>query len=191
MTAPRDDPDPELDAQLAQIDPALVEYAIARDIAERRKRRAWAKQNQKDRKAERRRNRPRTPPLRNRYRDLRSGVKVTIRRPLARVEDRRFVPAALRHWRLTHDLTPEQAQARVGLSPRSCSWRHYEDGYMAPPYLMLLKIIAATGLGTNLERAVVADVDPDLRLERVHADYVADRRLRSRRRLHARLTAKS
>jgi hypothetical protein len=32
-------------------------------------------------------------------------------------------------------------------SPRSCSWNHWESGFVAPPYRTLLAILAATGLG--------------------------------------------
>jgi ribosomal protein L21 len=179
MSKPRDQ-DLALDERLADVDPELIEYAIGRDIVRRRAIRANLRSQAKSKKVERRKNRPKPDAMRNRYRKLRNGERVIMKRPLAKVEDRRYVPAALRHWRLTHDLTPEQAGARVGLSPRSCSWRHYEDGYMAPPYLMLLKIIAATGLGTNLERKGIGEPAPELLLERVHAEMMATRRPRRR-----------
>ena len=181
MSKPRD-PDPALDERVAELDPELLEYAIGRDIARRQAIRANIRRDSKVKKAERRRARPKAPPVLNRYRKLRDGEQVAMKRPLAKVEDRVYVPAALRSWRLTHDLTPEQAQARIGLSPRSCSWRHYEDGYMAPPYLTLLRIIAVTGLGTNLERVQVGQSSPDLLLERAHADMLATRKRRPRRR---------
>jgi hypothetical protein len=181
MTKPRD-PDPALDERLGELDPELLEYAIGRDIARRQVIRRDIRKQAKVKKAERRKARPKAPPVLNRYRKLRDGERVAMKRPLAKVEDRVYVPAALRSWRLTHDLTPEQAGARVGLSPRSCSWRHYEDGYMAPPYLMLLKIIAATGLGTNLERVQIGEPAPELLLERAHADMLATRKRRPRRR---------
>ncbi len=174
------DPEPELDEQLTGIDPDLLEYAIGRDIQRRQEIRRNIRNRRKQRRKDERAAAPKAPPMRGRYRKLRDGERVIARKPLARVEDRKYVPAALRHGRLTPDLTPEQAGARVGLSPRSCSWRHYEDGYMAPPYLMLLKIIAATGLGTNLERKQIGQVAPELLLERAHADMLATRKPRRR-----------
>lgn len=87
-------------------------------------------------------------PTAGRYRSISSGAYKRRQRPVAKVEDRQYVPGALRHWRMVHGgVSMHEAQARIGYSPKSSTWQQWEDGIVAPPYLALLKILAATGLG--------------------------------------------
>ena len=86
------------------------------------------------------------------------------------LEDRELVPAAMRHWRKVHGLSIRQAQARIGYSVNSCSWRHWEDGHVAPPYRTLLLIIAATGLGYWIDEGPTLG-DPGLDLEAAAAQH--------------------
>ena len=82
-----------------------------------------------------------------RYPEVLSGNYRRSRAPKSSVEDRRYVPGAIRHWRKVHGLSVRDAQARIGYSPTSTNWEHWERGFTCPPYEALLRIIAATGLG--------------------------------------------
>lgn len=85
------------------------------------------------------------------------------RKPMSRPEDRQYVANSIRHWRKTHDLTVEQASARIGYGITGNAWRTWEKGTAAPPYETLLRIIAATGLGYWVDHDRRRDVDPTLR----------------------------
>lgn len=91
-------------------------------------------------------------------------------------DDRLLVPAALEHWRQVNGgLSTRQAQARVGYSTRSCSWRHWESGVYAPPYRTLVLIIAATGVGHWVDHALPAHGSPLDDLEAANAQSRARR----------------
>ena len=130
-------------------------------------------------------------PTRGKYAKLRSGAYRPRQRPQSDVSDREFVPAALRHWRQIHGLTTRQAQARIGYSAASCSWRHWEEGVYVPPYRTLLLIIAATGLGYWVDQEQ-RHADPAVDLEARAASHSAvlhARRDRAGRRERARRAA--
>lgn len=113
------------------------------------------------------------------YKEVVSGAWVRKKAPQSSVEDRRYVPGALRHWRKVHGLSIRDAQGRIGYSQRSCSWRHWEEGARCPSYETLLRIIAATGLGYWVDEEGNGEVDPDLRLD-ILRSAEAERRRRSR-----------
>lgn len=113
------------------------------------------------------------------YREIVSGIHVRQHAPRSSVEDRRFVPGALRHWRRVHGLSTQEAQARIGYSTRSCSWRHWEEGARCPPYETLLRIIAATGLGYWVDEDGDGGIDPSIRLD-VLRSAEAERKRRRR-----------
>jgi transcriptional regulator with XRE-family HTH domain len=129
-----------------------------------------------------------TKPPAHTYREITSGVARRRNRPVAEVEDRAYVPGALRWWRQIHGLTPAEAGERVGYSPRSSVWRQWEAGFVVPPYRTLLLIIAASGMDP---RAAVRDpalgLDPAQRLDVFRAE--AERRERERRERAERRTA--
>lgn len=107
-------------------------------------------------------------PATGRYAAVRSGAHKRRSRPIvAQVEDRAYVAGALRHWRRVHGLTQRQAAERIGYSPTAASWRHWEQGFVAPPYRVLLLIIASSGLGYWVDKDNMANVEGDLRLEMV------------------------
>lgn len=83
-------------------------------------------------------------------------------RPEAKVEDRQWVPAALKHWRNVHGLTAHQAQQRIGYSVKGNQWARWEAGMAAPPYEALLRILAITGLGHWVDSERRAEFDPTL-----------------------------
>jgi transcriptional regulator with XRE-family HTH domain len=101
-------------------------------------------------------------------------------RPRTSVEDRLYAPAALEHWRKVHGLSQREAQARIGYSERSCSWAHWESGFVIPPYGTLLRIMAATGLGYWVDSENRAGGDPALRLDADRAQWAANMRRRRR-----------
>lgn len=112
-------------------------------------------------------------PETGRFAAVMRGTYKRTSKPVASADDRRFVPGVLRHWRRVHGLSTREAQARIGYSTRSSSWRHWESGFVVPPYRALLKIIASTGLGYWVDHDHRAGLDADLRLE---ADAAAHRR---------------
>jgi transcriptional regulator with XRE-family HTH domain len=85
-------------------------------------------------------------------------------RPQASVDDRQFVPGALAHWRRVHGLSQREAQTRVGYSSESNTWARWEAGTMAPPYRVLLRVLAATGLGYWVDTDGRLEMDPEERL---------------------------
>jgi DNA-binding transcriptional regulator YiaG len=97
------------------------------------------------------------------------------KRPVAKYEDRRYIPAALRQWRRVHGLSASEAQARIGYSEKGNMWRLWEMGRYAPPYEALLRILAATGIGHWVDAERLAEVDPTLRLEVLTHQYEAKR----------------
>lgn len=125
-----------------------------------------------------------TQPALSRFSEINNGTYKRQSRPVASADDRRFVPGVLRHWRRVHGLNPREAQARIGYSARSSSWRHWESGFAAPPYRALLKIIASTGLGYWVDHDHRAGLDADLRLEADAAAMAERKRLRQERAAH-------
>ena len=120
------------------------------------------------RAAERKQRRVRAVPA-NRYSAIRDGSYTPQRRPWANGQDRAYVGAALRRWRLVHGLSQRQAQARIGYAVSSQTWHMWETNVAAPPYRALLLIIAATGFGhvaDDLRRPTT-----DTELERMASDH--------------------
>lgn len=108
------------------------------------------------------------------------GLTPRKKAPLSFPEDRKYIPGALRHWRKVHGLTMKQAQSKIGYSPNSSSWSHWEFGFDAPPYQTLLRIIAATGLGHWVDDT---EDDPNLRLDimkAAHKEQLRRRRKQSK-----------
>ena len=121
-------------------------------------------------------------PKKGRYKAIASGSYRRKLRPQFSVEDRDYVPGALKHWRTVHGLTQRQAQERIGYSVNAKSWGHWEQGFVAPPYRTLLAIIASTGLGYWTDRDNAAGLG-SLRLDATrakHSQVVARRRRRRR-----------
>jgi hypothetical protein len=167
---------PELRERVAEIDPELLDAAIALELRDRRERAIAATRGERVDKPERKQQ-----PTRGRFRAVTSGSHKRSLRPQSKVEDRKYVAGALRHWRLIHDLAPAQAQARIGYSPRSTSWSHWESGYVVPPYETLLRIIAATGLGLAADLDDRRrDIEPSMLLEYQRAQHL--QRVKRRRR---------
>lgn len=159
----------------------VLEAAVA---AELRQRRADAIRRRAERKA-----RETRQPDTGRYAAVSSGQHRRRQRPVSSPEDRKWVPGVLRHWRDMHRLSQREAQARIGYSPTSNSWRNWESGFVVPSYSTLLRIIAATGLGylqAAPDRTGSADVAPELLLEATHARHTREVRARRarRRRVH-------
>jgi hypothetical protein len=167
-----------LPPELATVDPAVLDAFVDGELDRRRQAAAAARAERKDERAEH------TPaPTRGRYRAITSGKHKARLKPRATVEDRRWVPGVLRHWRRVHDLSPAQALARIGYSSKSSTWRHWEAGFVAPPYEALLLIIAATGLGHWIDQERRAEIPPQMLLEYTAAQHKAAlRRARRRRR---------
>lgn len=122
--------------------------------------------------------------------EVASGVWKRRTAPKSTVEDRRYVPGALRHWRKVHGLSPGEALARIGYAKRSRTWANWEVGRSAPPYETLLRIIAATGLGHWVDEEGNADVDPDIRLD-VLRDAQSRRNRKRRERIEKRNAAQA
>ena len=163
-------PDVITRAQEAGIEPEVLQAAVERELTIRR---AAAIARRAEKKAEQ--DAAGRQPETGRHRAVTSGAWKRRTRPVAQAEDRHYVPAALEHYRRVHGLSPSQAQARIGYAPRSSIWRQWESGVVAPPYLALLKIIAATGLG-YWEPPGAAD--PEHRLESLATEASARRRAR-------------
>lgn len=158
-----------LDQVIAAIPPDLMEAIVGRHLSRKREERIEKKAKM-----------PKQPET-GRYKAIASGKYRRKTRPTAKPEDRQYVAGALRHWRRVHGLSYREAQARIGYSPRSCSWRHWEDGFVTPPYQTLLRIIAATGLGYWQDpRPQVAG---ELTLEATAAAWQSEIRRRRARRL--------
>ncbi len=139
-------------------------------------------------RAERRERREANPaPTSGRFAAITSGQYAPKNRPRggprgaarSKPEDKLLVPAALKHWRLINGgLTTRQAQARIGYSTTSCSWRHWESGVYAPPYRTLVLIVAATGVGHWVDHGLPAHGSPVADLEAAGAEHQALRRRR-------------
>jgi transcriptional regulator with XRE-family HTH domain len=136
----------------------------------------------KEAEGERRKRYPRSVPRQ----DIISGKRKRHQAPKSSADDRRFVPAALLHWRTVHGLTQQEAQLRIGYSEFSTAWSAWERGWTAPSFEVLLRIIAATGLGHWVEDQH-ADIDPSLRLEAMERTEAE----RKKRREHKRQTRDS
>jgi transcriptional regulator with XRE-family HTH domain len=121
-------------------------------------------------------------PARGRYKAITTGAYRRRVRPQASADDRRYVPGALRHWRIVHGLSLRAAQARIGYSQTSCSWSHWESGTIAPPYATLLRILAASGMRYTGESDNRQSLDPNLRLDADRAQWAAGQRARRARR---------
>lgn len=169
--------DPRADVRRA-VGQEAWDKAISAELSERRMRSAA-------KRAEKRAARARRPPQpeRGRFAAVSSGRHRRVSKPTSNPDDRAYVPGALRHWRRVHDLTPAQAQQRVGYSPKSPTWRNWEAGYVCPPYLTLLRIIAATGLGYWTDHGLPTHgVDGSVALEAVNHAFREERRARRGRR---------
>jgi len=114
----------------------------------------------------------RPSPASSRQRPEERKRRKRVNRPQASADDRRFVPGALRQWRMVHGLSTVEAQVRIGLSPKSSTWRDWEDERNAPPYKVLLQILAATGMIGAGQRTVL-EASPGLRLEAARAAHRA------------------
>jgi hypothetical protein len=169
----------QLEAVKRELPEDLFEALVNHELAIRRELKIAARQEARDRA------RRMAPGRRNRYRAIVSGQARYRERPVATAEDRQYVPGALRHWRQVHGINTREAQTRIGYSPRSSSWRHWEDGFVAPPYQTLLRIIAATGLSLRAAHDDLADVAPDLRLEATRTRHMETMRRRRARRKDA------
>jgi len=162
------------DLTLEDIPPALLEEAVSRRLREIRDSKREERMRAMGRFGD-------PQPETSAFKAISEGRYRRKMRPKIMLEDRGFVPAALRHWRQVHNLTARQAQARIGYSPRSCSWSHWESGFVAPPYRTLLAIIAATGLGYWVDDERAAGVG-GLLLDQRRAAHQQALRRRARKR---------
>ena len=164
-----------------QIPPDVLAAAVELELREIKERANTRSQERKEK-----RQASRTPqPTHNRYRAISSGTYKRMSRPVAKVEDRQYVPGALAHWRRVHGLSQADALVRIGYSPNSSTWRQWEDGVNAPPYRALLTIIAFTGLGYWTEHGMPTDgLLGDSRLAALNTNHRMQRahRRRGRRR---------
>lgn len=135
-----------------QVPPDVLAAAVELALREQRSKNVAKSQERREKK------KARPPqPKHGKYRAVASGQYRRVSRPVARPEDRQYVPGALAHWRQVHGLSKQDAQARIGYSPNSSTWQQWEDGVVAPPYLALLKMIGATGLGYWTEHGSQAE----------------------------------
>lgn len=138
---------------------------LAAAVSEHFQRRADARREQHEERERRRREHP-APSSDGWYREVVEGRHRPRSRPESATEDREFVPGAVRHWRMVHGLTQAEALRRIGHSPRAGSWSAWEAGTKAPPYRVLLLMLAATGLGHWIDhdaRSSLGDPLSDLR----------------------------
>jgi DNA-binding transcriptional regulator YiaG len=161
----------------SQVPADVLAAAVDRELVERRERAVAKRQEKRDKRSTTR------LPKRGKYRAVSSGEHRRRSRPVAKVEDRQFVPGALRHFRMVHGLSMPEAQARIGYSPTSSTWRQWEDGVVAPPYLALLKIISVIGLGYWTEHGLPQEgTTADARLALLNTQHRQLRAARRRRR---------
>jgi transcriptional regulator with XRE-family HTH domain len=153
-------------AELDLSHPAVQE-AANKVLAYRRERDKADRSENRKRKAARKRARLglSAQPQQQKWRAISTGQYRRHVRPQTSPSDRDYVPAALKHWRTIHGLSYREAQERIGYSGSSSSWSHWENGFVAPPYLTLLKIISVTGLGFWVDPENRMGIDPSLRLD--------------------------
>jgi transcriptional regulator with XRE-family HTH domain len=169
---------PALRAQIGEVDPQVLAAAVQLEIMDRREAARNRRVENKDAKG-----RANRQPRRGRFKAISSGRYARRSKPQSSVDDRRFVPGALRHWRQIHGLSLSEAQHRIGYSSKSTAWTHWENGYSAPPYRTLLYIIIATGLGHAIdEDPRRREMDPSLLLDYGRQKHLERQREQRRRR---------
>lgn len=170
---PTPDLTPELIAAIAALPDGALEAAVNREIQTRRERRIDRRVEAKDRAGL-------MDPLPTRGRHHTLVAKRRRRnRPQVSVDDIKWIPGALRQWRTAMNMSPTQAQAAIGYSPRSSTWRDWESGRTVPPYEALLRIIARTGWVGAGDRVVIETPGAVLEVARArHQAAVARRRRR-------------
>ena len=160
-------------AERFDVDPECLAIALDAELSRRGEERR-----------ERREQRMARPPApeRGRHAAITSGRYAPVKKPQSAASDRQYVAGALKHWRAINRLTVREASARVGYSPTSSSWSSWERGVSAPPYRVLLRILAATGLGSWIDADLARSGDPDVVLEELRQREDEDRLARDRRR---------
>ena len=100
------------DIRLEDVPPEIRKQIWKQELEAYKARKHAERQERRDQRGSRRQ------PTRGRYKAVREGRYKRWRRPIAKPEDRRWVPGALAHWRRVHGLSPQGGAGAHRLQPQ-------------------------------------------------------------------------